>query len=323
MTSTAANSNTGTRITIERIFDTPRERVWRAWTEPHSIARWWGPQGFRTRVEKHDFRPGGRTRYVMIGPDGTEYPVEGTFKEIVPMELIVTTDEFGDEFEPPPGQTLPTGIVLTCRFEDLGDNKTKLTMHIDHPNAESRDEHENMGVVPGWNSSFDCLDEFLDLRGKLALSAEGNHELVITRVFTASCTRVFDAWTKPNLVKQWMSTPRSPMVSCEIDLRVGGAMTYRWEDAEGFSMTMTGVFKEIVVPDRIVHTEVFDEDWTGGEAEVTTTFSETSKGTEVELRIRYSSKEARDRVLASPMAEGLAINFGNLDEQLVPPASVQ
>ncbi len=95
----------------------------------------------------------------MTGPDGTEYPGKGVYKEIVRPERIVTTDEFGDGFDAK-GIDLPEGMILTALFDDL-DEKTRLTLRISHPTTEDRKKHEDMGVVGGWNSSFDKLDGYL------------------------------------------------------------------------------------------------------------------------------------------------------------------
>lgn len=149
-----------TDLVLSRDLDAPRARVWQAWTDPRHLARWWGPEGFRTRVESLDLRPGGRWRYVMIAPDGAEYPSVGMFREVVPGESIVSTDEFGDDLEMP-GVDLPAGMVTTTRFEDLPDGRTRLTQRIAHPNAEERRRHEAMGVVEGWHSTFGCLDAHL------------------------------------------------------------------------------------------------------------------------------------------------------------------
>ncbi len=143
-------------IVITREFDAPRDLVWRMFTEAEHVARWWGPKGFTTRVELHEMAPGGKTRYVMTGPDGTEYPVEGVFREIDAPSRYVATDEFGEGFE---GETID-GIVLTAAFEDLG-GRTRVTLYLAHPSAEDRKKHEDMGVSAGWQSSFDCLDEYL------------------------------------------------------------------------------------------------------------------------------------------------------------------
>ena len=147
-------------ILITRVFDAPRDLVWKAWTESDHMTRWYGPRGFNTRIEENDFRVGGHWRYVMIGPDGKEYPSVGVFKEIVPHERIVTTDEFGEDFENTRNLKLPSGIVVTSTFEDL-EGKTKVTISIRHKSVEDRRKHEEMGVVGGWNTMLDCLDEYL------------------------------------------------------------------------------------------------------------------------------------------------------------------
>jgi uncharacterized protein YndB with AHSA1/START domain len=146
-------------LVITRMFNASRELVWQAWTDPAHIAQWFGPKGFTTRVDGQELRPGGHWRYVMIGPDGTEYPAEGVFREVVPMERIVTTDEFGEDYDMP-GMDLPRGIVVTETFDDLG-SQTRLTLRIAHRTVEDRRKHEAMGVVAGWESSFECLDVHL------------------------------------------------------------------------------------------------------------------------------------------------------------------
>jgi uncharacterized protein YndB with AHSA1/START domain len=152
-----------TRLVITREFAAPRELVWRVWTEPRHLEQWFGPEGFTTRVEALDLRPGGRSRYVMVGPDGAEYPSVGQIVEVVPGERLVTTDEFGEDFAHPDHPDLPEGMILTCLFEDIAGDppRTLVTLLIDHPTVEQRRKHEEMGVVAGWQSSFGCLDAYL------------------------------------------------------------------------------------------------------------------------------------------------------------------
>ncbi|MEA5598186.1 SRPBCC domain-containing protein [Rivularia sp. UHCC 0363] len=147
-------------IVITRIFNAPRKLVFEVWTQPEHVVQWWGPKGFTTRVTETDLRPGGKSSYVMIAPDGKEYPAKGVFREIVPFERIVTSDEFDEGFEKVMNTDLPRGMVMTVIFEDLA-GKTKLTLRIMHESIEERRKHEEMGVVAGWNSSFDCMDEYL------------------------------------------------------------------------------------------------------------------------------------------------------------------
>ena len=158
---TATQQSKETEIVINREFTAPRQLVWDVWTQPKHIEKWFGPKGFDTRVEKFDFKVGGRATYVMVGPDGKEYPGTGVYREIVPIEKIVTTDEFGEGFEEShPDMDLPQGMVTTALFDDLSD-KTKLTLIISHPTVEDRKKHEAMGVVDGWNSSLDKANEYI------------------------------------------------------------------------------------------------------------------------------------------------------------------
>lgn len=163
MTATSTTQVNDMDIVITREFAAPRQLVWDVWTQPKHIEKWFGPKGFDTRVEKLEFEVGGRSVYVMTGPDGTEYPSNGVFKEIVPIEKIVTTDEFGDgfdEIESMKGKDLPQGMVTTYLFYDITE-RTKLTIITSHPTVEDKKKHEAMGVVEGWNSSLDKAEEYL------------------------------------------------------------------------------------------------------------------------------------------------------------------
>src|SRR5438093_5936524 len=96
--------------------------------------------------------------------------------------------------------------------------------------------------------------------GKLQITTPSDRELAMTRVFDAQGRLVFDALTKPDLVRRWLLGPDGwSMPVCEIDLRVGGNLRYLWRHADGREMGMRGVFREIVRPERLVHTEVFDD----------------------------------------------------------------
>ena len=148
-------------LVIVREFAAPRELVWRVWTQPAHVAQWFGPRGFSTTVSASDLRSGGKWRYVMKGPDGFEFPFHGVYREVVPLEKIVSTDEFEGEYETKlPGVELPKGVVVTTLFDDLGAT-TRVTIRVTHPTPEDKAKHEAMGVAAGWNSSFECLDEHL------------------------------------------------------------------------------------------------------------------------------------------------------------------
>jgi len=143
------------QFTITRVFDAPRDVVWRAWTDPDEAATWWHPRGIATPREsvELDVRPGGRYRYTMIAPDGTEYPTTGVYREITPPERLVMT--WGS-----PGDADELAPVLTIELAEHGERgeQTRMTFHVLGIEAAPGDEN----VYDGWDSAFDLLVEHLD-----------------------------------------------------------------------------------------------------------------------------------------------------------------
>lgn len=151
--------------------------------------------------------------------------------------------------------------------------------------------------------------------GNLQLTVHGEREIVITRAFNAPRRLVFDAFTKPELVRRWLLGPPGwSMPVCEIDLRVGGAYRYVWRHSSGNEMGMGGTYREIVAPERIVATEKFDEAWYPGEAVGTVVLVEQAGRTTLTQTLLYDSRETRDAVVKSPMEQGLAASLNRLAE---------
>jgi uncharacterized protein YndB with AHSA1/START domain len=140
-------------LVITRVFDAPRELVFKAWTEPERLVQWMGPKGFSSRIiGAMDVRPGGRYRYHMTGPDGGEHWQQGEYREVVPPERIVCTYAWADAAGNP---TRPE-TLLTLTFEDLG-ARTRLTLHqAVFESTTARDAHRG-----GWSSSLDRLAEYM------------------------------------------------------------------------------------------------------------------------------------------------------------------
>lgn len=155
---------------------------------------------------------------------------------------------------------------------------------------------------------------------KMDLQARGELEIFVTRSFAAPPALVFEAHVRPELLKRWLSV-HLPLVVCTVDLRPGGKFRYVWRAPDGKEMAMSGTFVEIEAPHRTVHTEAFDEDWTGGETRVTTLFLPDPVGTRLEMTILYRSAEGRDSALRSGMAEGMAEGYKVLDAMLRAPQS--
>ena len=151
----------------------------------------------------------------------------------------------------------------------------------------------------------------------LKVTTPSDREVVVTRVLNAPRAMVFDAHTKPELVQQWLLGPPGwTMPVCEIDLRVGGKYRYVWKHADGRSMGMGGTFTEIVRPARIVATQLFDEDWTGGETIVSTEIVEKSGKSTLTTTVRYVSRAARDAALKTGMTTGMEAGYERLEELL-------
>ena len=155
--------------------------------------------------------------------------------------------------------------------------------------------------------------------GKLEISTPSDREIVMTRSFNAPRALVFDAWTKPELLKRWLGGGGEfggwSFDVCEVDLRVGGTYRFVWKK-DTTVMGMGGVYREIVVPERIVSTEKFDDPWYDGEAVGTMELVEEGRRTTLVQTMEYSSKQVRDAVLQSPMETGVAASYDQLEKVL-------
>jgi uncharacterized protein YndB with AHSA1/START domain len=153
--------------------------------------------------------------------------------------------------------------------------------------------------------------------GKLQVTTPSDFEIAMKRDFDAPRRLVFDALTKPELVKRWLlGCPGWTMPVCEIDLRVGGAYRFVWRGSDGTEMGVGGVHREIVKPEKVVATEKFDHAWYPGEGLVTNFLAEHDGKTTLTLTLRYESREARDIALKSGMEKGVAASYDSLEELL-------
>ena len=157
----------------------------------------------------------------------------------------------------------------------------------------------------------------MNLSETFNVEASGDREIIMTRVFEAPRDLVFEALTKPDLVRQWLLGPPGwTMPVCQIDLRVGGAYRYVWKNEDGREMGMGGRYTEIVPNERIVHTERFDEAWYAGESLNTWTLTEHAGQTTLVVTMRYETKATRDEVLDSGMERGVSVSYDRLDKVL-------
>ncbi len=159
---------------------------------------------------------------------------------------------------------------------------------------------------------------------QVKITPSGDRDLVISRDFAAPRKLVYDAHTKPELVRQWLLGPPGwTMPVCDMDVRVGGR--YRWEwrkETDGTTMGMGGVYREVKAPERLVSTEKFDDAWYPGESLNTLVLVEKGGRTTLTQTMRYESREAREAVIKSGMEQGVAASYDRLDDVLAATANV-
>ena len=208
-------------LIFTRVFDAPRELVWRVWTEPGHVTKWWGPKGFTTTSGEMDVRPGGYWEFVMHGPDGRDYKNCIHYIEVAKPERLIyrNSGEAGDE---------PVRFEVTVTFEAVGP-QTKVTMHTAFGTREELDfVIQNFGAEEGGFQHIERLGEYLATTKAAAGSATthslpADDELVLTRFFTAPRELLWQAWTDPKHLTRWWGPHAFATPICETDPRQGGA----------------------------------------------------------------------------------------------------
>ena len=305
----AGQTKKGKDLIITRIFDAPRELVWKAWTVPELAMRWWGPEGFTAPVIKIDLRVGGKYLNAMRSPDGKDFWSTGVYRELVPPERIVATDNFSDEkgnIVPAShyGMTgdWPSELLATMTFEDQK-GKTRFTLrHEGLPPGEMTESAKT-----GWNESFDKLEKVLaeekSRRAKTMIIAEpGKQEASVVRIFDAPNERLFRAYTDPKLMVQWWGPGKYEIIIDKFDAKEGGSWRILNRDNEGNEFAFHGVYHE-VTPKRIVYTF----EWEGLPDHVVlgiVTFEDLNGKTKLTEKSVFESVEDRDGMLKSGMEEG-------------------
>jgi uncharacterized protein YndB with AHSA1/START domain len=310
-----ATDTSDREIVISRVFDAPRELVWEAWTNPEHVARWWGPNGFTTTIEKMDVRPGGVWQHVMHGPNGTDYPNKSVFTEVVKPERIVY--EHGGSRKGDPC----VQFTATWTFEEPKAGQTRLTIRMVFPSAEARDiVVKEYGAIEGGKQTLARLAEHL---------AAKNEPFVISRTFNAPRELVWKAWTEPKHMAQWWGPSNFTCPVCELAVQPGGAYRIVMRGTDGVEYPITGVYREIVPPERLVMTmdctghpsawhDMVKPDRKKGENNPagtmlqTVTFEDFGGRTVLTIRIRFETPAICDAMVKMGMHEGWSLSLDRL-----------
>lgn len=244
----ASSSPTADReIATSRVFDAPRELVWRAWTDPQHLARWYGPNGFAVTTDEMDVRAGGVWRHTLHGPDGTDYPNLTRYVEVVRPERLVyehgSAERDEDRFD------------VTVTFTDEGAGKTRVSTRMVFATRERRDRMVNVfGALQGQRQNLDRLEAHLASLGD-------GPKLVLTRTLDAPRDLVWKAWTEPARLSAWWGPKGFAWARGTMDLRPGGIFHYGMTAPDG-KTTMWGrfVYREVVEPSRLAFVVSFSDE---------------------------------------------------------------
>jgi uncharacterized protein YndB with AHSA1/START domain len=251
-------------IVITRVFNAPRDLVYKAWSEAERLAKWWGPRDFTWISGTLDFRPGGIFHYWMKSPDGQDMWGKFEYREIVAPHRLVFTNSHSDQaaktVRAPFSEDWPLEILNVLTFKER-DGKTIIEIRgtpvvaTEKELQAFRDMHKS--VQEGFKRTFDQLDEYL------ASAAEGSEEMMeyekevtIERLIYAPRALVFKAWIDAKQLAQWWGPTGFSNPVCEFDARPGGTLRIDMRAPDGTVYPMTGVVREIVIPERLVFTSV-------------------------------------------------------------------
>ncbi len=276
-----------------REFDAPRDLVWLMFERPEHIAQWWGPHGFTTTIHEMDFRPGGDWKFVMHGPDGRDYKNHHRFVELVKPERIVM-----EHLSTPP-------FEATITLEDLG-GRTRLTWFSIFPTAEERDHVvKTFNAAEGLKQNLERLDAYLR-----------KADLVIDRVFDAPRDVVWKAWTDAKQLAKWWGPLGFTNPVCEADARPNGKLRIDMTAPDGQKFPMTGVFNEVVPPEKLVMTITGAADEKGNPLLQThniVTFKDERGKTRLHLEVRVIVKAPQLTAYVAGMSAGWGQSIDKLD----------
>ena len=296
-------------ITITRVFDAPRELIWKAWTEPERVRRWWGPKGYTSPSPAMDLRVGGTYLSSMRSPEGKDTWSTGTYQEIVEPERLAMTDSFADEqgkvvpasYYEMPG-AFPLELQVKVTFEEHQGKTTMTLQHSGIPADLAKD------TEAGWNESFDKLaddihDEMFVRMKTLVLVEPGRQAATIIRVQDAPRELVFRAQSDPELFPQFWGPERYTTTVDKMEVRKGGIWRVIQRDDKGEEYGFNGVYHEVKSPERIIDTWEF-EGMPGHVLLETITFEEIEGKTKLTNVSVFQSVEDRDGMYRSGMVEG-------------------
>lgn len=239
-----ATKNKSSDINITRVYDAPVKAVWEAWTDPKKAAKWWGPRGFTLTTYSKDLRPGGNWVYTMHGPDGTDYPNKTLYHEVEEYAKLVY-DHGGNDNQPPM-------FRVTVLFSEKN-GKTTMNMTMSLPTPEAAEETRKFIKKAGGDSTWDRLAEYMEKE------ISGGEQFVINRTFDAPIDLMFEMWTNPKYLSQWLPPTGATMQFIRADIRPGKSSFYAMPLPGGTAMFGRIEYIKIEKPGTLVYLQQFSD----------------------------------------------------------------
>ncbi|MGD9740856.1 MAG: SRPBCC domain-containing protein [Bauldia sp.] len=306
-------------MVLTRIFHAPRSLVWRAFTEPEQIRKWWGPHHFTAPRAEVDLRVGGKLRIDMKGPDGSVFPMTGLYKEIREPETLVFLDSAFEDEKGVPGFEALTTISFA---ENAGQTTVTVRTKVLVLKPEFAGAYE--GMEEGWSQQLERLGHHV---GSLILTVPDKEPVLWTsRIFDAPRELVWKAMTEAEHLRHWWGPRAMETIHCEIDARPGGhwrihqrvaAETSIGGTPEGTVLKFHGRIIEAIPPEKLVQTFGMEGEWGGEEIVEEITLTDIGDGRTLYKAVSHAkSFEDRAAALATGMTYGAQEMFDRLDEYL-------
>ena len=252
-------------LVLTRFYPVEPEKVWRAWTDPQALKRWWGPGGAEpVAVADLDLRKGGGFRIVFGGAQGTDHEVQGRYREVVPNRKLVFTWTW-------PRTTPERESVVTIELKKVPRGTELVFRHEQLFDEAVRDGHRR-----GWTESLVKLERLL--------LAE-RPKLTLKRVYPVAPAKVWRAWTEAAALRQWFGQGDAPGWIGELDVRAGGTLRLVLRDPEGIYHDIRGVYHEVMPHRRLVFTWNIHGAPPEAESVVSVVLSPVAGGTELEFTL--------------------------------------
>ena len=298
-------------VAITRVFDAPRELVFKAWTDAAHMAQWWGPKMFTNPVCEVDARPGGAIYIVMRAPDGVEYPMRGVFLEVAEPERIVFTAVAQDK----DGNALLEAHTVVSFAQQGG--KTRLTVQQRAVGLAPVAPQMLAGMEAGWTQSLERLADLVPTNGTTKeATLVGDREIAARRTFNAPRELVWKVWTEPEHIGQWWGPKGFTTTTYAMELKPGGVWRFVMHGPDrDYQNKIT--YLEVLKPERLVYRHGGDKEVEPVNFHVTVIFTEQGGKTRIDMRMVFPSANARDYVVKTYGAvEGLNQTLGRLEEYL-------